>query len=260
MDESGGSGAPPSLINLADDATDVMLHFVPPGESTVGSNPQGPRHLQLSSSDIQPVHANISYAASKVMIRPHAPNCILYVNGAPLPPSAPPCELQHGHRLGFGEHAEFRLNLPWEAARNRARNAPRSFYIYFSPVFLLNLSNTLHFSGVALEHHIGSGAGAFDHTPKRAMRERSSGIGIVLQQLGKFLTVVDVKPFSLAETNGRIAVGQCIVKVNGRDVTGLAADEVVKLLDFASVNEVMLRAGIFRNFPTVSPLLCCFRT
>jgi hypothetical protein len=31
MDESGGGGAPPSLINLADDAADVMLHFVPPG-------------------------------------------------------------------------------------------------------------------------------------------------------------------------------------------------------------------------------------
>ena len=88
--DSGSVGALPSLINLADDATDAVLHFVPPGglwgviviitrimaddfltfakrrlvcrcflilssDSTVGSNPQGPRHMQLTVPDVQPV-------------------------------------------------------------------------------------------------------------------------------------------------------------------------------------------------------------
>lgn len=210
MDETGGSGAPPSLINLADDAADVMLHFVPPGDSTVGSNPQGPRHMKLSAPDVHPIHAVISYASSQVSIRPHAPHCVVYVNGLPLPPSSPPFLLQHGTRIGFGDHAEFRLNLPWEAARNRAR--------------------------IALD------SGSDAHTPKRMVRERSSGVGIVLQQLGKFLTVVDIKPFSVAERNGEIAVGQCIVRVNGADVTGMTADDVVRLLDTAPTSEDLVVA------------------
>ncbi len=67
-------------------------------------------------------------------------------------------------------------------------------------------------AGIALD------TGADAHTPKRVVRERSSGeiapldsvdvffgvvhfllgVGIVLQQLSKFLTVVDIKPYVVA--------------------------------------------------------------
>ena len=100
------------------------------------------------------------YAACSLIYLPSAPQCVVYVDGSPLPPSAPPLLLQHGARLGtdpppplslpllsyhaisagFGEYAEFKVCLPWEAARNRAL-----------------------------------GAAGDAHTPKRSMRERSSG-------------------------------------------------------------------------------------
>ena len=34
------------------------------------------------------------------------------------------------------------------------------------------------------------------HALKQRLRERSSGVGIVLQQLSKFLTIVDIKPYA----------------------------------------------------------------
>ena len=107
---------------------------------------------------------------------------------------------------GFGEHTEFRLHLPWEAARNRSRNSLHS-------VALSRPATDSFTAGIALDPQ--SGGMADSHTPKRNVRERSSGetaaalmlsavhhiapepragVGIVLQQLSKFLTVVDIKP------------------------------------------------------------------
>lgn len=173
-------------------------------DSTVGSNPKSDRHMQLTAPDIQPVrqsrscgttrlfnfiisliakiHAVISCNASEVRLRAHGNAAALAVSGVmmmthfissptmrlirrrlhahPLRPSPrtptwrPPrcatlhtptyraCDVTHAPPAGFGDHAEFRLCLPWEAARARA---------------------------------LGASAAGDAHTPKRIMRERSSG-------------------------------------------------------------------------------------
>lgn len=200
MNESGVGGQPPFLMNLDDAATDVLLHFFLPGgqdylisssfvwpelltlvaDSTVGSNSQGLRHMQLTATDIQPVQSpNLSSSVDVSLtlfqsrstlsfrtIRPKFPFALTVffvafsLSGLRIDPSFQgrnasytstalqcftlprPCSSSMALASvgvfvffkcsllflidvsGFGDHAQFRLCLPWEAARNRARNYP----------------------------------------------------------------------------------------------------------------------------------------
>jgi hypothetical protein len=107
---------------------------------------------------------------------------------------------------GYTPSRSFIVIIAINLARNRSRNS-------LHPVALSRTANDAFTAGIALDPQ--SGGMADSHTPKRNVRERSSGetaaalmlsavhhiapepragVRIVLQQLSKFLTVVDIKP------------------------------------------------------------------